>query len=243
MRSFLIILFYFVCFSACKPPLRTGTPVSTKYRIHGDSLKLFDSSIYYIIAPYKSRLDPEMNKEVATVTDEFRKAQPSGTLCNLVADATFRYASEHSDKKIDFAVLNYGVIRNPVLRKGTVTKRDLYELIPFENEIVVLRMSGKTVLQFLNHIATKGGWPVSGLKMTITNGRAFEILIQDQPLDTNRMYSMATTDYLTEGGDGSFMLKNVNLMDPLHYLLRNAVGDYLKTNRSPVEEERIRNEH
>lgn len=71
----------------------------------------------------------------------------------------------------DFAVFNTGGLRRP-LPLGNITRGDVFELMPFENELVILTMNGEAVKKLVNFIATKGGAPVSGLRLRIQDSVA-----------------------------------------------------------------------
>jgi len=83
-----------------------------------------------MIAPYKKKLDLDMDSVVAFSNKEYFKKKPNGSLNNLICDMVFdvvvkRY--KKSEFKPDFCLLNYGGLRQP-LPKGEITKLCLYYL-------------------------------------------------------------------------------------------------------------------
>jgi 2',3'-cyclic-nucleotide 2'-phosphodiesterase (5'-nucleotidase family) len=126
----------------------------------------------------------------------------NGLLGFVVADA-FR-----EETGADVAVQNTGGIRGP-LRAGPITERDLLQLMPFNNQMLVATMTGVMLRDVIeDKLRGRGsGVYVSGMKVRFDLTRpegarivAFEV--GGAPLDTTRTYRMALTDYLAEGNSG-----------------------------------------
>lgn len=212
--------------------IQTGNRAS-QTRIHTDSLKLYDSSTYYFIAPYKKQLDAQMNVIIGSTQTTLLKERPEGTLGSLIADAAVWYASKNYTKPIDVSVMNYGGIRIPSIAAGNITVGKIYELMPFDNMLDVLEIKGSTLNDLLQLVAASGGWPVAGVQMTISNGKATDIRVGGTLLDLDKIYTLITSDYIANGGDNAFMLKNATKRTGLNYKLRDAIVDYVKSS-SPL---------
>jgi 2',3'-cyclic-nucleotide 2'-phosphodiesterase (5'-nucleotidase family) len=133
------------------------------------------------------------------------------------------------NKNVDICLLNNGGIRS-IVNKGNVTTRTAFELMPFENNLVVASLKGEQILELINYfIKEKKPHPLAGLTFTIDKyDVAKNILVQNQPLDVQKIYYVATNDYLYNGGDSmNFFKKSVNMYD-LDYKLRNIWIDYFK---------------
>jgi 2',3'-cyclic-nucleotide 2'-phosphodiesterase (5'-nucleotidase family) len=184
-----------------------------------------------MIEPYRSKMEGEMNTVIAESVSPIEKGLPEGRLGNFVADAclyeTTKIYYPTDNKPVDFAILNNGGLRRP-LPSGKITRGDVYELMPFENELVVLTMNGADVKNIFNFIASKGGAPVSGVRFTISNKQAINILINGQPLDTLKMYKALTSDYLANGGDSYGMLTNVP-RESTGLKVRDAIMQFMMT--------------
>lgn len=132
-------------------------------------------------------------------------------------------------KSIDLCLLNHGGIR-AILPKGNVTTRTAFEIMPFENNLVVVALKGQQILEIAAYIIKeKKPQPLSGMTFTIAkDNTAKNILIQGKPLDLNTVYYVATNDYLANGGDSmTFFAKGVQKFD-LNYKLRDVLIDYFK---------------
>jgi 2',3'-cyclic-nucleotide 2'-phosphodiesterase (5'-nucleotidase family) len=179
-----------------------------------------------LIAPYRDSLMHKMNVIIGVSDVTLEKEQPEGTLGNFCADAFLEIASAKAVRKVDVCFMNNGGLRVPSLPKGNITVGNIYELMPFDNELVVMDISGKDMLEICNRIAQRGGWPVSGLRMRIVNYKAEQIFIQGKPLDEEATYTIATNDYLANGGDELEILKKYP-KQTFNLYLRDALIEYI----------------
>ncbi len=208
----------------------TGTTGATTFYKPGElNPELTDSLIVDQIFPYKEKLNRVMNEVLVYSTAPMEKGQPESTLGNFVADACLivsghKYSSLSNG--IDFCVLNNGGLRSS-LPYGKITRKNVYELMPFENELVVLTLSGPTVTRLLNYISEKGGVPVANLRMKLS-GRVEDVIINEQVLDTNQAYKVLTSDYLAHGGDAMEMFSNRLNIEPVGIKVRDAIISYME---------------
>lgn len=181
-----------------------------------------DTAIEIVIFPYKQVLEKEMTKKLAFSEFAIEKSIPDGPLNRLTADLIFMSAREfltmNDSLKLDFALLNYGGLRNS-LPKGEITVGDIYELMPFDNMIGIAELDAKTVKELFDFLAEhEDGHPIANASFDIAQKKAFNILINDEPLDDHRTYLIATNDYLLSGNDGmlfftrSLKIINTNIM-------------------------------
>lgn len=153
------------------------------------------------------------------------KKQPEGTLGNVLADALLESAARKLNERIDAAFLNPGGIRRPTVAAGPVTVGDMFEVMPFDNLIVLQEVTGTVLQTFLDLTAAKGGWPVAGVTMKISKNKATDVKIGGKPLDRNASYRIVNADYVANGGDNCDMLKAVPAL-LTDYLVRDAFIDY-----------------
>jgi len=186
-----------------------------------------DTDIAEMIAPYKERLDAEMNTVIGNTTKELVKAKPESPMGNWLADLIHKKSEDYYRSKIDFALVNYGGIRIPVLAEGEVTRGKIFELMPFDNMLVVLEINGATVRQIFGTMAANGGWPISKqVSYVIENELPVDILINGEALDDGKIYKVALSDYLANGGDNLFFLKDKKQHN-LSVLFRDAMSEYI----------------
>jgi 2',3'-cyclic-nucleotide 2'-phosphodiesterase (5'-nucleotidase family) len=239
MRKLIIFLIVFTwIWSSCHTPY-SGTPSLTTYYEPGTFMfSATDSSIIGEILPYKLELNKVMEEVLVSSSEFMEKGKPESKLGNFVADACMNIASikyvSTSGKMIDFCLLNNGGLRS-TLPTGEITRKNVYELMPFENELVVLTLPGSSVLKILKYISNTGGVPVSNLRMKITGESFSEVFIGGQPFDSSGTYKMVTSDYLANGGDSMEVLSENLLQEPLNIKVRDAIIEYMVSINSRQE--------
>ncbi len=178
-----------------------------------------------------------MNEVLVRSEVVMEKGKPESVLGNFVADACFSMAIskyQREENNIDFCFLNNGGLRSS-LPSGDVARRNVYELMPFENELVVLTMKGVAIKKILMYISNSGGVPVSNIQMKLTENGYRHVLINGHPFDSANIYKVVTSDYLANGGDGMNMLNERINMEPLGIKVRDAIIDYMKAAHSHNE--------
>lgn len=177
-----------------------GSPVSVSYRVISDSVTA-DPGLEKIVETYRIQLDEKVSEVIGTATETLTKDSPEGALGNFAADALLEIAREASGIPVDFALTNNGGLRVPIV-KGSITVGDMFELMPFENALVVLTLTGVQVDSLIQELAREGGEPIAGLSFKIAGPEriAEEIFVRGEPLDRSREYRVATSDYLADGG-------------------------------------------
>lgn len=191
-----------------------------------------DSAFLSIISPYKQQIDGEMNEILGYADRPLKKGNPEGLLNNLVSDIILEETNKHlaeakSDFRAQFSVLNNGGLRAS-LPEGALTTRHIYELMPFDNEIVVLKLTGKNCEALFNYIARQQGVPVAGIKMGIKDDKAVNVLINGEPFVMEKEYYMVTSDYLANGGDKMSFFAEPQMKLHTTYLVRDAIINFIK---------------
>lgn len=207
---------------------QVDTVLSKKYNVDSTSINRIDTTIYNQIQPYKDSLQTVMNNIVAVSDTAMIKGRPESLLSNWVADVFLSYARKIYNDTIHACVYNMGGIR-AILPKGNITLRNIYQLMPFENELVVLQLKGTVIYEMVNHIALQGGDAVSGLTLKIKNNKAQDILIQGFEIDTAMIYTILTNDFIADGGDKYYCFKKNIMRQSLDITVRNALLNYLNT--------------
>lgn len=165
-----------------------------------------DDGLMAFLNDYDSRLQAEMNKIVCTAAQDFPVDEVrirENALANLVADAMRQVA------EADVALFNGGNFRSPIAA-GPVNYGALYQLLPYDNFMMKVKVSGAKLREILEYAGTQygdGGFPqVSGMRIRYVDGQLAEVTVGGEPLDPAREYLLLVTDFLASGGDG-FPLK------------------------------------
>jgi 2',3'-cyclic-nucleotide 2'-phosphodiesterase (5'-nucleotidase family) len=180
-----------------------------------------------LILPYKKEMEKEMNQVIGACEKELMKAKPESTLGNWTADLVHKKCEEYYGKSIDFALVNYGGLRIPSLPAGPIMKSTIFELMPFENALVVLNVDAETVEKLFVRMAEYGGWPISHqVQFDIKNGKPIDVQINGKPIDKNKMYKIALSDFVANGGDKCFFFEDKK-QELLGKLFRDAIMEHV----------------
>ncbi|MGZ5242606.1 MAG: 5'-nucleotidase C-terminal domain-containing protein [Bacteroidia bacterium] len=206
-----------------------------------------DAETAAFIKPYKDSLDKIMNRVLAVSAKRMDKGQPESMLGNFVSDLILEYVNKETCKDpgkcsgAQMAFFNNGGFRNS-LPQGNITVQHVYELMPFDNELVILEMPGRQVNELMKYIAQSGGIPVAGIKMKIKNNFPQDIYIGKEKFDSTKTYKVITSDYLANGGDKFFFLqhesvKRINLDIKLRDFLLQYIPEKAKI-QNPLKAEK-----
>jgi 2',3'-cyclic-nucleotide 2'-phosphodiesterase (5'-nucleotidase family) len=221
------ILLLFILLSSCKV-WHISEENGQKIQVENEAVTK-DAKILAMIEPYKQELGEVMNIEIGTNAEDMSKGKPESLLTNWFADALHQKTTDYYKKgTVDFTVSNYGGIRIPVLAAGKITRGSIFELMPFDNMIVVIEMVDTTIMKLFNHMAGDKGWPISKeATYTVKNGKAINIRINGKPLEKGKIYRVSTSDYLANGGDKCYFFKEGKRED-LGILMRDGLIQYVE---------------
>ena len=179
-----------------------------------------------LIKPFKDSLSASMGEILGKVEGELKKARPEGTLGNWVADALQYSATKLYPEPIAFALQNYGGIRVPYLPKGEITVSNIYELMPFDNTILIVKATGVQLKKYFDIWASEGSHPISkGISYEMRDNKAYNILIHQKPIQEDAMYNFALPDYVFNVSKHHFTkIESHNT----GYLARDAFIEYAK---------------
>mgnify|MGYP003983372229 FL=1 len=181
-----------------------------------------DSTVLAIITPYQNGIESQMNEVLCVSEMEMNKGKPESLLGNFVTDLCLNYADAH------VCVMNTGGLRS-TLQKGNITRGDIYTLMPFENELVVLELDIESFKGLVDYITKRGGEPFSGmtLKASSKGYDIEEVSRMEDYLDFNKgnKIRVLTSDYLANGGDKMWFFKDKE-QNKVGIKLRDAIIDH-----------------
>ncbi len=221
---FLLFLFFF----SCNKVLHLADAKPQSYKVETSTEIQPDEEVLEMIAPYKSQIDEKMNEVLGKSAITLVKAKPQSTLGNWMADLIHKKSQDYYGKPIDFAIVNYGGIRIPEIKQGNVTRRKIFEVMPFDNMLVVLKVKGNIVEQLFDRMADYGGWPISKqVRYEIKDGKPQNILIHEKSIVRDQTYKIALSDFIANGGDKCFFFKD-QPRDELNHLFRDAIIEFVQ---------------
>ena len=208
------------------------------------------------IVRYKSRLERQLKRPIGQVSTSFDtirehvRTRENG-FANLITDAM------RIEAKTEIALINGGIIRGNQHydTQHEFQYGDLLDELPFRTRMIVLDVTGDQLKTALENGASeiesnKGKFAqVSGLSYGVdlnqpAGNRVRDIRINNQPLEISKIYSLATTDYLANGGDGYLSLQQaIQRFDksPTSPLISEVLSRYLSRTKtvSPYTDGRI----
>jgi 2',3'-cyclic-nucleotide 2'-phosphodiesterase (5'-nucleotidase family) len=233
LKLFVIFLTFFFIISCAKQSYYVSKIEGKRITITEKETQ--NKEIDNYVKPYREKINKDLDNILAYCPETLDKndGKWQSTIGNLMADVTLLRGNlvfvAREKKDINLCILNNGGIR-AILPKGNVTTRTAYEIMPFENSLVVVALKGEQILELVDYfIATQKPHPLSGITFTIGKDKtAKNILIQGKPIEKETIYYVATNDFLSNGGDNmNFFKKGIQKYD-LDYKLRNVLIDYFK---------------
>ena len=189
-----------------------------------------DPAAAAVVAGFEKQLSAELDQPVGTTRVALDARQETNrtretNLGSFVADAYRRQTGAQ------VALLNGGSIRsNTTYGPGVLTKRDVLSILPFENQVVMVEVTGARIRAALEHGVGRvreepeaGRFPqVSGLRFSYdarrpAGSRVTSVTVTDgnAPLDDKKTYTLAASVFVLGGGDGYTMFAGVRyLIEP-----------------------------
>ncbi|WP_297211754.1 MULTISPECIES: bifunctional metallophosphatase/5'-nucleotidase [Thermodesulfovibrio] len=168
-----------------------------------------DKDISTIVNRYNEMVNSILDERIGLATNDLdgehvRKKETN--LGNFIADVI------REKTGADVAIINGGGIRKGI-KKGEIKVKDIYSVLPFNNYLVAIKMSGKHIIEALEHGVSAieegaGRFPqISGMRFVYdskakSGKRILSVYVGDKPLYIDREYTVATNDFLAAGGDG-----------------------------------------
>lgn len=175
--------------------------VSTEMLPVDASLDAVKDSAYLVeLKDISAQLDSALNVVIGASSQPLTVHQPECPMLNWASDALLDEARKLYDGHVDVAIVNIGSMRCE-WQAGNITPRNVYELMPFDNELVVLTMMGEDLLELCQIFAMDGGQGVAGLRMVAEDKQLAEATIDGKPIMPEAYYHVATSDYLAGGTD------------------------------------------
>ena len=197
----------FLCLMACmalvachKQPAKVTSCTTEAITIDASEDAIQDTSYLAQLAPIKANLEREMNVQIGYAPENLWVDAPECPMLNWATDALWEAAKAAYPGKVDIAIVNMGGMRC-AWPAGAITRGNVFELMPFDNRLVVLTLKGSDILELCESFARYGGQGVAGMRVTIIDGRLADVSIGGKPVDPKADYKVATSDYLSGGAD------------------------------------------
>lgn len=230
-----IVLFItIISLTSCQEKVYKLQSVQKQEVALSDSVPL-NPAIDSIILPYRKSMQKSLEKVLAYNPKLLSKKAGilETEIGNWFADLAIKVSEpvfeKRSGHKIDFCLLNHGGIRAEI-PAGDVTVQTAFEVMPFENELVAVKISKEKMTELLTYLAkAKTAHPISGLRLSITqSGQVKNTTVQGKKLEEFESFWVLTNDYLLNGGDNMWFFQDPIEVVYIDYKVRNAIIDGLE---------------
>jgi 2',3'-cyclic-nucleotide 2'-phosphodiesterase (5'-nucleotidase family) len=194
-------------------------------------------SVYKNVSSFEEdKITKELDSVLAYCPETMDKSKGKWqtTIGNLLATAVFEFGNpvfeKRTQKTIDICLLNSGGIR-AIIPQGNVSTRTAFEVMPFENSLYVVALKGTQIRAMGTYLMTeKKAHPIYGIQFFADKNdfTVKRILVNGQPLEDEKTYYVATSDYLANGGDNMTFFQESTEKYDLDYKIRNVLIDYFK---------------
>lgn len=200
MKKALVLAALLLALCSCRP--KGYSQYSWEYHELTDRYDVGNvTAVDEAIAKYDSLMGP-LQEIVCYSNGVYSKEAPESGLSNYAVDALRSFAEKYSGEKIDISLLNFGGIRTD-LPKGAVRVYDVVSIFPFNNNLTILNVEGAALKRIFEKMARKNKFEaLSGVRIKVDGDRLTECTVGGQKLDPDKVYTVATIDFLVTGGDG-----------------------------------------
>lgn len=186
-----------------------------------NTVSQIDSNSYHFLKPYSDSLNRVLNVQIAQTDSNLltvranksipkSKIEKMGNLGRIAADYLLKEGSNYTINQLGFpchfALINHGGIRSSI-PKGLITLKSMFEIMPFENELVIVELSGRQMDSLLNYLSSKNIAAVAGIEIQTNNNTYTKVNVAGLPFDSRRNYWVVVNDFIQKGGDYFNMLK------------------------------------
>jgi 2',3'-cyclic-nucleotide 2'-phosphodiesterase (5'-nucleotidase family) len=211
-----------------------------------------DADVQKIVAPYSEKVR-ELSKVIGRLEGGLNKTGiGGGTIGNFVSDG-IRASARKNGKSPALTFTNVGGLRKTEISPGELRASDIFELLPFENALVAVEVTGVQLAKILEIVARDAQ---SGARIhfkwneqsrpEFLSGKLVDENGKEQEIDPQKIYTIVTIDYLLERGGGAYaILQEAKSKTPLNITLREAIMEYVKSETAagrpvrPVKDDRF----
>ena len=204
----------------------------TYIEVNSSTTKETGNELQALLKPLRDSVSKEMDKVIGTSSLAMEKGKPESLLGNFVSDVCKSeidsFLISQGQPSLDFFIFNFGGLRG-ALPQGNITMGDVYQVMPFDNELVWVDLPYDSLISVIRYIREKGGVPVSGLTLKL-DGRGLDnlTLLNGKPLNSSNTYRIGTNDFLVRGGDGMNMLNVESKIYSTGVKVRDALISHIR---------------
>ncbi|MCU0606145.1 MAG: 5'-nucleotidase C-terminal domain-containing protein [Candidatus Edwardsbacteria bacterium] len=193
-----------------------------------------DTTFQRLIGAWQAKAEAGFDSVIGVARNDIGIVDGESPIGNLVCDAMREAVGA------DFAFQNSAGIRG-TLPAGDITYRAVHKVDAFGNYIVTYNMTGAQVVKICETsvLGFHGIFQVGGLSMTYDARRPIwqkvsQVLVNGQPIDTMKIYKVATNNFLAGGGQNYKEFNKGADRNDTYLTVRQALADYVRRH-TPLE--------
>ena len=231
-KTIILLVLALISFCSCThTPGRVVSAQETLISIDSKADAIQDTTYLNLLEPRRDSLNKMLDVVIGHAAEDMTVHQPECTMLNWATDALYNMARQVYSGQVDFAVTNIGGMRCN-WQAGDITLRHVFELMPFDNRLVILSMKGEDVTALCEEFARQGGQGVSRqLRMEIVAGMAQNIRLNGKKIVPEAVYYVATSDYLSTGADHFTPLTNALEKTDTGIKIRDLYMQYIEKHK------------
>lgn len=220
-----------------KPDTSQPRPETRARLLPVDSSLPDDPDVVKIITPYEEKVR-ELSKVIGRLDGDLKKSGVGGgSLGNFVTDAIRAQGQAKLAKPVVLSLVNLGGLRKNEIAAGELRASDIFELLPFENELVAVDLTGVQLAKLLQIVVrdTQSGARLEFKyndrdRPEFISGKLIDENGKEHDVNPNQTYTIVTIDYLLRLKSGAYaLLQEAKSTTPLNITLRDAVMNFVKS--------------
>ena len=226
---------------AAKPSASPKPPTDSHVRAENlavDASTADDPAVNQMLVAYSPKVR-ELDAVIGSLKGELRKGGiGAGSMGNFVTDGMRWQAGLKLGRPVDLALMNAGGLRRNSIGEGELRARDIFELLPFENALVTVELTGEQLLRLLRMIvSSREGQSGARIVYFTKPDKTSEIDTAklrtpggEKEIDPQATYRIVTIDYLVNvGGERYAVLREGKNSRALGITLRETMMAYVKS--------------
>lgn len=203
-----------------------------------DSTYKADSLLQTYLHPFRDSVAKEMKEVVGATEFRLDSKRPYTSLGNFMTDAFLKVAKQKFDTTADLSIINFGNFRRPSIEAGNISKSVIFELMPFDNSMVLVQAKGNLLKRYLEEMMAEGGG-ISGAELWFAGKTLKQVHINGENIDSTTNYMLVSFDYAASNPSKAWFFNECVRRD-CNFLIRDALLEYVKglktVNRSNFNE-------
>ncbi len=224
MKLCIVFLSIFLSLTSCHTARHIQQIEGNQTKVNKDNIKL-NPEMDSLIAPYRVIYNQKMFDTLAYNPIELGKNKSMSNLGSWVTEGMKWYCDSVLKNPVDFSICNSGGIRVKTMAKGPVLLKNIYEIMPFDNALIILELDSSQMDSLTAHLVNYGAWPMSGnCQIKIDSNKKTGYWQVEKPISKPK-FKIAISDFLANGGDKMYFMTKI---DQIHTksLFRDALIAY-----------------